>query len=235
MCQRAGGELDRSTSQTISRPLRGACRSIPPDSALPASARRRVHPGGEHVSQQTAALTPHWAAAGLVPVEPTFRRAHPNPRSTQASCVGAEEFERNHALFPNRRSTQTSCVGRRTDEYGDFPLPGAGQRPQRYPYLPRTWTHRSRHTSALFCSSSCSSSCSCSCSSLVSRSPFLQSPPVSDNSRHDAGSRATSGEYEHEHDYEHERTSIQKIATSTSCSSRSSRLVLPPGRRDERD
>ena len=40
----------------------------------------------------------------------------------------------------------------------------------------------------------------------MSRSPFLQSPPVSDNSRHDAGSRATSGEYDY--DYEHERRSI---------------------------
>ena len=52
----------------------------------------------------------------------------------------------------------------------------------------------------------CSSSYSCS--SLVSRSPFLQSPPVSDNSRHDAGSRATSGEYDYEDEHEHERRSI---------------------------
>ena len=64
---------------------------------------------------------PHLPAAGFIPVESTFRNrpphslricpppgssrwrarfeAHPNPRSTQASCVGAEEFERNHGGY----------------------------------------------------------------------------------------------------------------------------------------
>ena len=66
--------------------------------------------------------------------------------------------------------------------------------------MPGTGSKRSRPAASALPTSarhmllrSCSCSYSYSCSPLVSRSPILQSPPVSDNSRHDAGSRATSG------------------------------------------